>query len=202
MRPAVSIRTMKALAVACAAILLAVMSPAACGDDPITVADRPPWGLSEIALPDDAGAVEATMAALPDELAGEPRQLGSDDWVFRVTYEEPLEGMPSVQAFEVAALGRQSPEGTDLTAFETMAIYLQAAAEEVDPGGVYSEIEQVSMDPTEALVWATGLTIENETRAPSVTFADPDGGWIFTVMASTPELRVELVEAFCAAASS
>ena len=82
---------------------------------------------------------------------------------------------------------------------------MEAGLEPVDPGGITGEMDEVFLEPDAGLVWATGDTIvraeasEDDIRAPSMVFADPDGRWIFTAIAATAELRVGLVEAFCSA---
>lgn len=184
---------------------------AGCGDDDgdddgdDAAAADPPWCLSEISLPDDAETIEATLATMPDEFAGEPRELTTSAERIDVYYDEPLEGAPSLQAISVDALEGAADGTVELTGFEAMEILLAAGQEPVGPGGVTGEMDEISVEPDDDLVWATGDAVEvgetpaDDIRAPSVTFADPDGRWIFTVIASTPEQRVDLVEAFCTA---
>lgn len=184
---------------------------ASCGDDGDDAAADPPWCLSDIELPDDAEAIEATLAAMPEQLAGQQRQLTTspdpDVERIEVYYEEALEGTPSLWAVNIEPMTTFLDAEEEPAALEVMEIMLEAATDPVDPGGTTVEIEEVSMDPDADLVWATGDSIEvgetpaEDIRGPSMMFADPDGGWIFNIVASTPELRVELVEAFCDAAS-
>lgn len=185
-----------------AALLVGIA--AGCGDEAgDTVSDEPPWCLADIALPDDADAIGAALAAMPDEHNGARGELMTSTERIELSYDEPLEGMPSIQALSVDALERAFPEAAELTGFEVMETMLEAGLEPVDPGGVTGELDQISMDPKADLVWATGDTVElgettaDDIRAPSVTFASPDGRWIFTIMASNDDLRVELVEEFC-----
>lgn len=185
------------------AILLVAAVLGACGGGDDTAADQPPWCLPDVVLPGDADAVEAVLAALPDEIGGDQRDLGSRDGMIQVTYEEPLEATPSISALSVTALERAFPEAGDLRAFDYMEMIVEVSEEEVDmPGGVTGEVHEISMDPGADLVWVTGLTIENGAQAHGVLFADPDSDWAFEVLASTPALRVELVEAFCESAMS
>lgn len=188
-----------------AVIVLTVL--AGCGDsgdngDDIA-AEKPPWCLSSIGLPDNAHAIGAVLAGMPDEHNGVRRELVASAERIAVFYDEPLEGTPSIQVFSIDTLKRVFPEANELTMFEIMEIILEAGAEPVDPGGVAGEPDEISMDPQADLLWATGDTVEvgdtstDDVRAPSVMFADPDGSWIFNIVASTPELRVDLVQAFC-----
>ena len=142
---------------------------------------------------------------MPVEFNAHEREVVSSPERIELYYDEPLEGMPSIQASSVDALQRAFPQAGDLSAFEAMEIMLEAGLEPVDPGGITGEMDEVFLEPDAGLVWATGDTIErveapeDDIRAPSMVFADPDGRWIFTALAATEELRVELVEAFCAA---
>lgn len=186
---------------------LVAASVGGCGDDDDGAAGEPPWCLSGVRLPDDAETVEATLAALPAEFNSHQQELVSSPERIEVYYDEPLEGMPSLQAVSVDALEQAFPQAGELSAFEALEIMLEAGIEPVDPGGITGEMDEVFLEPDAGLVWATGDTIEraetpeDDIRAPSMVFADPDGRWIFTALAATEELRVELVEAFCAAIS-
>ena len=177
---------------------MVVVGVVACGDsDPDSATSEAPWCLADVTLPQDRDTIETMLGGLPDDINGQPRDLRPSEVRIDVFYDEPLDGMPSIQAISVDAFESAFPEAGDLTAFGLMEILLEAGAEEVDPGGVYSEPDEVVMDAESNLVWATGWTIELDTRAPSVMFADPGGRWIFNVLAATDASRVELVEAFC-----
>lgn len=168
----------------------------ACGNtDADTPAGDPPWCLVEAALPVDREDVEAVLDALPESIDGDARRLQISDERLEVLYDEPLEGMPSIQVISVDAV--EVAFGQTFTAFELLEIMLEAGVEEVDPGGVYGEMDEVAMDPEADLVWATGWTIELDTRAPSMVFADPDGRWIYNILAASDASRFELVETFC-----
>lgn len=183
----------------------ATMVVAACGDGDTGDADEPPWGLADMELPDTAAEIEAAFGAMPDEIDGMARELDAFGESIRVTYEEPLEGMPSVEAFYVRALedwarAEGFGDDTEVVAYDYMEMLLAMAEEDVDPGGVSGKIDETSsMDPDADLIWATGWGYQDDTTAYSVVFAHPDSDWVFTMLASTPELRINLVQAFCEA---
>lgn len=177
------------------AVLLGAGSVAACGDDDeATAAAEPPWCLETVTLPADAEAVQAVMAGLPEEFDGVPRSLTSDDVRVEVTYDEPLEGTPSIQALTLGQMPSK-PGAGPMTAYDYLLV--ATATDDVEPGGVSTQVDQQSMDPEADLVWSTGTAQEGDRQAYSMLFADPGSDWVYTVLAASPEERVELVEAFC-----
>jgi hypothetical protein len=178
---------------------------AACGDEDDAAGDEPPWGLEDVELPADEAAIAAVFEAMPDEIDGRSKELLTDESKLHVSYEEAIEGTPSMMAVDLSPLTQAMPEAGEIDGLRYLEIVMEVGPEEVDPGGVTGTIDQVSLDPSAGLVWGVGTTIEVGTTpeldvvAPSMLFAEPDGDWVFNVTASTEEMLVEIVTAFCEA---
>lgn len=183
-----------------------VVGLAGCGDGDEAVTGEPPWCLDDVELPADETAIEGAFAAMPEEIDGKPKELTTDGSGLGVSYEEAIEGTPSMMAIDLSPLEQAMPEGEEMNGLRYMEIALEVGQEEVDPGGVTGTIDQSSIDPSAGLVWAIGSTIEvgtspdSDVVAPSMIFADPEGKWVFNVTASTDDMLVEIVNAFCDAA--
>lgn len=201
-----SIRRIGALR-GCLALVIAT-GIAACGDgDDATsddaTTDEPPWCLDSVVLPTDETGIEAVFQAMPQEIDGKPKEVASFDSRLHVGYEEAIEGTPSMMAFDLGPLAAAMPEGGEMNGLRYMEIVMEVGGEEVDSGGVTGTIDQTSMEPSTGLVWGTGTTIEvgatpdSDVVAPSMMFAEPDGDWVFTVTASSDEMLLEVLGAFC-----
>lgn len=176
---------------------------AACGDGNDAVSGEPPWCLEDVELPVDEPAIAAVFEAMPEEIDGRPKELTTFDSRLHVSYEEAIEGTPSMMAIDLGPLQQTMPEGGEMNGLRYLELVTEVGEEEVDPGGVTGTIDQVSMDPSAKLVWGIGTTIEvgttpdSDVVAPSMMFANPEGDWVFHVTASTDEMLVEVVGAFC-----
>lgn len=183
--------------------LTIVVGSVACGDGDGATTDEPPWCLEDVELPADDAAIAAVFDAMPEEIDGQPNEQLTFDSRLHVSYEEAIEGTPSMMAVDLSPLEQAMPEAGEMNGLRYMEIVMEFGEEEVDPGGVTGTIDQTSMDPSAGLVWGVGTTIEvgttpdSDVVAPSMMFADPDGNWIFNVTASTDEMLVEIVRAFC-----
>jgi len=179
-------------------VFLLVIS--ACGDDDgaaVSQSDVPPWGLTEVDMPDTQEDIEALFAALPCEIAGLPRaDMSQGRGGPAVHYGAEEEQGLVLDAFSVeqaaAAGGREA-----ITPLE----FLSAIASEM------GELEGSSLDPSGPLVWvAAGGTAETgpgvvETDYLAV-WGEPEGAWVFQVTASSAEARNSLIHAFVDAIGS
>lgn len=181
----------------------------AIGGSSVTTADSPtatsaeaapPWGLPEIDMPDSREQIEALLAGLPGEIEGLPRaesaegagatavHYGSGEEQGLILNVTPVEQF--AQAFEV--------EET-LTALDVMSALAEAMG--------MDELEGSSLDANQPLLWlAAGGTAET---GPGVvetfyvaTWAEPEGEWLFDVIAPSADLRTALIRVFIDTAES
>lgn len=166
-------------------VLVAALAGGACGGHQVS-SDDPPWGLDGIDLPDTDEQVAAVFAALPEGIDG------------RIT-EGPQP--PIARTYRPT-----SPNPGD------SPIYWQIWAENAQerPWTVTEWIaEQATMPQTEAsstdetgnLVWVASSSVaEQQWTAYGLMWANPDGSWLFMVLADSEAGRRRLVEAFITAA--
>lgn len=158
------------------AVLMAVTVPtAACGDDDAgpTRSDDPPWGLTEIEMPDTEAEVMAVFEAMP-EIDGHQPAFGMDeDYGFPfVTYYES----DDEEGLGIFALPDPEPLGAFPNAWN---------------------IEASAADPNSDLLWTAPPFADEEDFG--FMWAISDGSWVFYASADTAESRVELIHAFVAA---
>jgi hypothetical protein len=163
-----------------------------CGGDAST--DLPPWGLDTIDMPDSVEEVQATIAALPDEIDGRIRSGGAvlggsagvmygEEGIFWIVQVQPTEqiemlGMPGVS---------------------TPTDWLES----VGSGRAGGVLEETALSGS--LLWVT-RTDEWETApgqmdtAYLLDWAQPGGDFTFFIQAGSGAGRVALVDAFITAA--
>ena len=144
------------------------------------VGDGVPFGLGSVDLPESESEVARVFEAMPSELEGLPRL---DDAGLVARYGGEL---------NVLSAGLASD-------FDTGTVMASLASFEDEPG---AEIEASELDPDAGVVWLFG-SFQDEGGAGRVlvaTWGDPDGEWLFSVGAQTPEMREALVRAFADAA--
>ena len=160
-----------------------VLLAAGCGGEKTQPA---PLGLDTVTFPDDRGTARALLEALPEDVAGLPRSEGDLGQGLIVHYGEgnatylaarPLEGLSS------------DPDAGPADVFSEIV--------ESDTIG----IEQEERSEDARVVYVFGSTIAEGRNSYVATWADPDGEWVFSVQAFTPEEREALIQAFVAAAS-
>lgn len=183
-------------------LMMPLVAVVACGGDDSETATpaEPPWCLAEVAVPDTDEAVVATFEAMPGEFGGYERRLTRDLERINITYEEALEGTPSIQAIPMTLLRQVLPQGDLATPVDYLDLLAAAAEEPAEAGGVSGSIDEVSPTSDENVVWGTGTTTQDDIVASSMMFAAPDGEWVFTLIAPSPDDRVALLDAFCEAA--
>src|SRR5262245_3635391 len=165
--------------------------PAATGATPTgSPSSEPPWGLNTVDMPDDAGAVEATLGALPDELDGVQR---ADVSATEVSYGD---GSTFVRAIDLAAA---QAEGFPATVPGYLDL-LEASGE--------VEVEEKELNPNAGFVYLVSMnTVQDSPDAdPRTTFdaawGASGGAWLFVASASSAEERQALASAFLDAASA
>ena len=138
--------------------------------------DSLPYGLDSVDLPESDAEVSAVFDAMPPELEGLSR------------------------AEDVGAVARYGGELNTLAAglaadFDAETVLGDLSAFEDEPG---AEVEASDLEAEAGVVWLFG-SFEDEGGAGTVfvaSWGEPDGEWIFSVNAETPELRAALVRAF------
>lgn len=184
----------------CFAILafLFVVIVAACGGEERETAS-PPWGLDTVVLPRDEASLRALAAALPAEVA--ERALADREFSRGARYGARYTAPGKPEAF-VGAVIRENVEG-----FEpgmTVARYLELLVrgfEEDGFEGAPVEIEARALDPAGPLVYLVWNSARDGHAWYAASWAEPDGGWLFSVSADTAETRTALVTAFVEATS-
>lgn len=165
-----------------------------------TEATGAPGGLDTIQLPDDADVIADVLAAMPDEIDGVPRET-TQSKVVTYTDTEGRERHLQLDVMEIASV-REFSGVPDMT----VADFLSGMADSGEMQGVQSEL-----DDSGPLVWMTSQQTgdaapsEDLPDAPSIYIANwgrPDGEWVFTAIAETPEARTELIRAFVDAVQS
>jgi hypothetical protein len=174
--------------IALCAFALVAVSCGSYGEEPARPATDPPWGLDAIDLPNDPGAVEGVLAALPQGLDGLPR---SDVSPTQVSYGD---GSTFVRAIDLAEAEAEGFPGT-------AAGYLDLLA---GSGEVEVENEVTSADADFVYLVSTNSVQDAPDAEPRTTYdaawGTADGGWLFVSSAGSAEEREALAAAFVAAA--
>ena len=150
----------------------------------ISESTEAPFGLDTVDLPDTDSGLLALFDEMPEEIEGVAR-IAEDD-ALAAQYGR-LNGLFAALQSETGASG--------VTVVESMSSF------EDESGG---QVENSQLDPAADLVWLFG-SFTDDGGAGLVHVAmwgEPDGGWLFAVNASTPEMREALVRAFGDAASA
>ncbi len=180
------------------AFLFVVIIGATCGGEE-RKAEAPPWGLETVVLPRDGASLRALTAALPAEVAG--RALADREFVTGARYGARYTATGKPDAF-VGGVSRENVEG-----FEpgmTAAGYLELLARMFEKDGFEGapvEIEARALDLAGSLVCLVWNSTLDGTPWYAASWAEPDGDWLFSVWADTPETRATLVAAFAEATS-
>ena len=179
---------------ALAAALVSLAS--ACGAEEPVSSEAPPWGLETVALADGAEAVRAVVASLPESVAGRSRlSRGSDyGWIYVADGE--------ADTF-VGAVPRENVEGFEPSM--TAAGYLERLARSFEADGFEGaevEVEARSLDPEKPLVFLVWRSTLDGRPWYAASWAAPEGRWLFSVSADSPELREALVAAFVEASKA
>ena len=173
-------RAWSSLAAAVVLMTVTVLT-AACGDNDAgsVRTDDPPWGLTEIKMPDTEADVVGVLQALPAVDGHQP------------TFDMEEIGHPAAIYYEIKGYG--------------LGVLIEAVAmtgdplEAFDPNMYEAEgwtIEATALDPAGDLLWGAA----NRGVLFGAMWADPAGSWMFAVQADTAESRVKLVHAFITAA--
>ncbi len=173
---------------ALAAALVSLAS--ACGAEEPTLSEAPPWGLETVALAESAEAVRAVVAALPESVADRSRMSRGSEygWIYVADGE--------ADTF-VGAVPRENVEGFEPSM--TAAGYLERLARSFEADGFEGaevEIEARSLDPEKPLVFLVWRSTLDGGPWYAAFWAAPEGRWLFSVSADSPELREALVAAF------
>lgn len=168
---------------------------AACGAEEPASSEAPPWGLETVALADGAEAVRAVVASLPESVAGRNRTSRGEYGAIYVAQGE-------TDAF-VGAVPRENVEGFEPSM--TAAGYLERLARSFEADGFEGaevEIEARSLDPEKPLVFLVWRSTLDRGPWYAAFWAAPEGRWLFSVSADSPELREALVAAFVEASKA
>ena len=177
-------------AVAAALVSLA----AACGGEEPAPPEAPPWGLGAVVLPRDEASLRALAEALPAEIAG--RALADREFLTGARYGARYTAPGKPDTF-VGAVPRENVEGFEPSM--TAAGYLERLARSFEAGGFEGaevEIEARSLDPEKPLVFLLWRSTLDGGPWYAASWAAPEGRWLFSVSADSPELREALVAAF------
>lgn len=172
---------------------LFVLILAACGGEERETAS-PPWGLDTVVLPRDEAALRALAAALPAEVAG--RALADREFSTGARYGARYAAPGKPEAF-VGAVIRENVEGfePELTATGYLEV-LASGFEEHGFEGTPVEIEARASGPEAPLAYLVWTSTRDGHPWYAVSWAEPDGDWLFSVSADAPETRAALVAAF------
>jgi hypothetical protein len=135
-------------------------------------------------MPDTEAEVIAVFEAMPAIDGRQPAlSMGEDECCPSATYYESEEAAFGV---EIQALPDDEP--------------LESFAPDVLEADGWN-IEANAVNPDSDLIWmALGPAPEDEFEVFMFSWADPDGSWVFVVVADTAESRAKLVDAFVTAA--
>ena len=143
----------------------------------------PPWGLDSVDLPDDADAIAEVFAAMPAEVDGVPLEMADGDGV-------NLQGADE-RHLQLRVLGladlREFAGTPDLTVTDFLSVL-------VDSGEL--ETAESELDDSKPLVWVASTGRGNGELFHDAAWAAPDGAWLFSASAESPEARIELIHAF------
>ena len=144
---------------------------------------EPPWGLDTVDLPDDSDAIAEVFAAMPDEVDGVPLEMTDGDGL-------TLQGADERQLLlRVLALAdiREFSGSTDMTVTDFLSVLVNSGE---------LETAESELDASKPLVWVASTGIGNGELFHDAAWAAPDGEWLFSASADSPEARIELIHAF------
>ncbi len=147
-----------------------------------TIPEGPPWGLDTIDQPNTAEAVGDVLDGMPLNVDGIEKTTVGDRT--EVVWEGDGRTL-QIRALPLSDL-REFSGSDDLT----VAGYIETLAE----SGELETIESQDLDDTLTVLAATGRG--DGVLLYTAAWGDPDGDWLFSVTADTPEARAELVRAF------
>ena len=144
---------------------------------------EPPWGLDTVDLPDDADAIAEVFAAMPAEVDGVPIEMTASD-------EVTFQGADGRQ-LRLAVLGltfiQEFSGSTDMTVTDFLSVLVNSGE---------LETAESALDASKPLVWVASTGIGNGELFHDAAWAAPDGEWLFSASADSPEARTELIHAF------
>lgn len=165
-------------------VLVLALVVGACATTQTEVASLPtdpPWGLDTVDLPDDADAIAEVFAAMPAEVDGVPLEIADPEVV----------GYGADERLRLRVLGladiREFSGSTDMTVTDFLSVL-------VDSGEL--ETAESELDDSKPLVWVASTGRVNGGLSHDAAWAGPDGEWLFTASADSPEARAELIHAF------
>ena len=146
-----------------------------------SLSTEPPWGLDTIDLPDDTDAIAEVFAAMPAEVDGVPLEITDSQFVAYGADEHLRLGVLGL------ADAREFSGSTDMTVTDFLSVL-------VDSGEL--ETDESELDDSKPLVWVASTGRVNGGLSHDAAWAAPDGEWLFSVSADSPEARTELIHAF------
>ena len=182
---------MRSRLVVLAALTLAIAACASSEPAPQSTSDSgaatlladPPWGLDTIEIPDSAEAVAATLINMPlyvDDV--EKTDVGDGQ---TVTWEDGGRTL-QIRALPLSDV-QESSGSADMTPTDFLTILVESGEMEAI---AFQDLDDEDL----VMVVATGRG--DGVLMYTASWADPSGGWIFSVTADTPEARTDLVHAF------
>ena len=153
---------------------------------------EPPWGLTEIDMPDTEAEVIAVLEAMPPIDDRQPTVLVDEVAMF---YEGTPDEPPGVYR-SVTVLPADEPPSPG----EFVGLIEEVIADADADEGV--TVEASAIDPAEPLIWVVIDDAETDDGIPAyyMAWADPEGSWFFQAIGDTSEFRQSLIEAFVDAA--
>lgn len=147
---------------------------------------EPPWELDVIDHPDTAEEILATLEAMPDEVDGFPGALRDGQTVIYESDENSF----GINVLPLDDL-REFSGNPNLTTIDYLSVLVE--------NGELETVEYHDID-NEGIAVLVATSLGNGTLQYVASWADPDGEWLFSLTANTPEARTELVNAYVAAA--
>ncbi len=165
-------------------VLVLVLLAGACATTQTEVTSlptEPPWGLDTVDLPDDADAIAEVFAAMPAEVDGVPLETTAPEFVAYGADEHLLLGVLGVADI------RDFSGITDMTVTDFLSGLVNSGE---------LETAESELDDSKPLVWVASTNRGNGDLFHDAAWAAPDGEWLFTASADSPEARTELIHAF------
>ena len=144
---------------------------------------EPPWGLDTVDLPDDTDGIAEVFAAMPAEVDGVPIEMTAPD---EVTFQGADERHLQLRVLGVADL-REFSGIPDMTVSDFLSVLVSSGE---------LETAEFELDDSKPLVWVASTNRGNGDLFYDAAWAVPDGEWILSASADSPEARTELVHAF------
>lgn len=143
----------------------------------------PPWGLDTVDLPDDADGIAEVFAAMPAEVDGVPLEMTAPD---EVTFQGADERHLQLRVLGVADI-REFSGSTDMTVSDFLSVLVSSGE---------LETAEFELDDSKPLVWVAATSRRNGDLDYVASWAVPDGEWLFSASADSPEALTELIHAF------